>query len=67
MAAFIQELQMQKKAVFTAEDGSSFIQADYKVTGIKYVPVKVKTADLSALKEKYVVVENGGTLIGRIF
>ena len=54
----------EKKVVFTAEDGSSFIQADYKVTGIKYVPVKVKTADLSALKEKYVVVENGGTLIG---
>ena len=54
----------EKKAVFTAEDGSSFIQADYKVTGIKYVPVKVKTTDLSALKEKYVVVENGGTLIG---
>lgn len=54
----------EKKAVFTAEDGSSFIQADYRVTGIKYVPVKVKTADLSALKEKYVVVENGGTLIG---
>lgn len=54
----------EKKAVFTADDGSSFIQADYKVTGIKYVPVKVKTTDLSALKEKYVVVENGGTLIG---
>lgn len=54
----------EKKVVFTADDGSSFIQADYKVTGIKYVPVKVKTADLSALKEKYVVVENGGTLIG---
>ena len=54
----------EKKVVFTAEDGSSFIQADYKVTGIKYVPVKVETEDLSALKEKYVVVENGGTLIG---
>ena len=53
-----------KKAVFTAEDGSSFIQADYKVTGIKYVPVKVKTADLNALKEKYAVVENGETLSG---
>ena len=53
-----------KKAVFTAEDGSSFIQADYKVTGIKYVPVKVKTADLNVLKEKYAVVENGGTLSG---
>lgn len=53
-----------KKAVFTAEDGNSFIQVDYKVTGIKYVPVKVKTADLNALKEKYAVVENGGTLSG---
>ena len=38
--------------------------ADYKVTGLKYVPVKVKTADLSALKEKYAVVENGATLKG---
>ena len=37
---------------------------DYKVTGLKYVPVKVKTADLSALREKYAVVENGGTLRG---
>ncbi len=37
---------------------------DYKVTGLKYVPVKVKTADLSALKEKYAVVENGETLRG---
>ena len=53
-----------KKAVFTAEDGSSFIQADYKVTGIKYVPVKVKTVDLNALQEEYAVVENGGTLSG---
>lgn len=53
-----------KKAVFTAEDGSSFIQADYKVTGIKYVPVKVKTADLNALRKRYAVVENGGTLSG---
>lgn len=54
----------EKKVIFTAEDGNSFIQKDYKVTGIKYVPVKVKTTDLSALKEKYVVVENGDTLIG---
>ena len=37
---------------------------DYKVTGLKYVPVKVKTADLSVLKEKYAVVENGETLRG---
>lgn len=37
---------------------------EYKVTGLKYVPVKVKTSDLSALKENYAVVENGGTLKG---
>ena len=37
---------------------------DYKVTGLKYVPVKVKTSDLAALKENYTVVENGGTLRG---
>ncbi len=42
----------EKKAVFTAENGSSFIQADYKVTGIKYVPVKVKTADLRCIERK---------------
>lgn len=53
-----------KQAVFTAQDGSSFILKDYKVIGLKYVPVKVKTADLDSLKEKYTVVENGGELIG---
>ena len=36
----------------------------YEVTGLKYVPVKVKTSDLEALKAKYTVVENGGTLFG---
>ena len=36
----------------------------YEVTGLKYVPVKVKTADLPLLKEKYTVVENDGTLSG---
>ena len=52
------------KGVFTADDGTSFTMKDYKVTGIKYVPVKVKTTDLAALKAKYTVVENGGTLTG---
>ena len=37
----------------------------YEITGLKYVPVKVKTADLEALKAAgYSVVENGGTLSG---
>ena len=52
------------KGVFTAKNGSSFTQKDYEVTGLKYVPVKVKTADLDSLKVKYTVVENGGELIG---
>ena len=63
-SVYTRSTNAEKKVIFTTEDGNSFIQKDYKVTGIKYVPVKVKTADLSALKEKYVVVENGGTLIG---
>ena len=50
---------------FTSEDGATvFTMEDYKVTGIKYVPVAVKTADLEAFKAKYNVVENGGILIG---
>ena len=52
------------KGVFTAKNGSSFTQKEYEVTGLKYVPVKVKTVDLGSLKEKYTVVENGGELIG---
>ena len=36
----------------------------YEVSGIKYVPVAVKTSQLNDLKDKYQVVENGGTLTG---
>ena len=36
------------KGVFTAKNGSSFTQKEYEVTGLKYVPVKVKTVDLSS-------------------
>ena len=59
------------KTIFVTTDGQEVAIGDiksnikdYKVTGLKYVPVKVKTADLSALREKYAVVENGGTLRG---
>lgn len=60
------------KAVFTPSDRKTGEPAKingitldhYDVTGLKYVPVKVKTADLSTLKENYAVVENGGTLVG---
>ena len=37
---------------------------DYVVTGIKYVPVAVKTDDYEAFKEKYITVENGEKLAG---
>ena len=33
----------------------------YVVTGLKYVPVKVKTEDYEAFKAAYTVVENGST------
>ncbi|MCO7146253.1 FMN-binding protein [Coprococcus catus] len=36
----------------------------YEVTGLKYVPVKVAAADYEDFCNKYVVVENGGTLTG---
>ena len=36
----------------------------YEVKGIKYVPVKVKTADYDEFCKKYQVVENAGTLAG---
>ena len=36
----------------------------YVVTGLKYVPVKVKTDDYEAFKAAYTVVENGDTLSG---
>ena len=54
------DLYVHAKGVFTAKNGSSFTQKDYEVTGLKYVPVKIRTADLNSLKEKYTVVENGG-------
>ena len=45
-------------------DGQTYTMADYEVSGLKYVPVKVKTSDLDAFKASYAFVENGGTLAG---
>ncbi len=45
-------------------DGQSYTMAEYDVEGLKYVPVKVKTAELEAFKAAYTFVENGGTLTG---
>lgn len=38
--------------------------AEYTVTGLKYIPVKVKTADYDAFKKTFKVVENGEKLFG---
>ena len=58
-----------KKATYnrgslTFEDGTTDDMVDYKVTGLKYVPVKVKTSDYEAFKKTYAVVEKDGTLTG---
>ena len=45
-------------------DGASYTMKDYEVTGVKYVPVKVKTADLDAFKAKYQFVANGEAIAG---
>ncbi len=59
------------KNTFVTTDGQEVVFADikanikdYKVTGLKYVPVKVKTSDYEAFKEQYAVVEKDGTLVG---
>ena len=45
-------------------DGASYTLKDYEVTGLKYVPVKVKTSDLDAFKATHRFVPNGETLAG---
>ncbi len=45
-------------------DGASYTLKDYEVTGLKYVPVKIKTADLEAFKASHTFVANGETLAG---
>lgn len=52
-----------KKGVFT-KDGTTLNLKDYKVTGLKFVPVKVKESDYEAFKAKYTVYENGSDLKG---
>lgn len=48
----------------TNTDGTITKLKDYEVTGLKYVPVKVASADYEAFCQKYNVVENGGELVG---
>lgn len=51
------------KGKFT-KDSTTLTLKDYKVTGLKYVPVKVKAEDYNDFKAKYTVYENGTTLVG---
>lgn len=51
------------RGVFT-KDGTTLNLKDYKVTGLKFVPVKVKESDYDAFKAKYTVYENGSDLKG---
>lgn len=62
-------LTNREKITFTrgaikTSDGTEDTMKDYKVYGLKYVPVAVKSSDFEAFKAKYSVVENKDTLIG---
>lgn len=52
------------KGVITNTDGTTSKLSSYEVTGIKYVPVKVKTSDLADFEQHYKVVKNGEKLYG---
>lgn len=59
------------KNTFVTTDGTEVAFADikanikdYKVTGLKFVPVKVKESDYEVFKAKYTVYENGSDLKG---
>ena len=52
------------KGITTKADGTTTKLVSYEVTGIKYVPVKVKTSDLADFEQHYRVVKNGEKLYG---
>lgn len=53
-----------KAKTVTAADGTVCTMTGHEVTGLKYVPVKIKTADLDAFKASHRFVANGETLAG---
>lgn len=56
------------KTVYYADGTSEVFNRNnvtgYTVTGLKYVPVEIKRADLAAFEESHAIVKNGGQLIG---
>ena len=53
-----------KNQIMILTDGTTSKLSSYEVTGIKYVPVKVKTSDLADFEQHYKVVKNGEKLYG---
>ena len=53
-----------KAKTVTAADGTVYTMTGHEVTGLKYVPVRIKTADLDAFKAGHRFVANGETLAG---
>ena len=53
-----------KAKTVTAADGTVYAMTGHEVTGLKYVPVKIKTSDLEAFKASHSFVANGETLAG---
>ena len=49
------------RGAIKTSDGTEDTMKDYKVYGLKYVPVAVKSSDFEAFKAKYSVVENKDT------
>ncbi len=52
------------RGAITLSDGTTDTMSYYEVSGIKYVPVAVKSSDYEAFAAQYDVVENGETLSG---
>lgn len=53
-----------KAKTVTAVDGTVYTMTGHEVTGLKYVPVKIKTSDLEAFKASHTFIANGETLAG---
>ena len=58
------KLNQPERGQITKADGSVVDFADYKVVGLKYVPVAVKAEDYDAFKAQYKVVEDGSAVAG---
>ena len=58
------KLNKPERGQITKADGSVVDFANYKVVGLKYVPVAVKTEDYEAFRAQYKVVEDGSAVAG---